>query len=84
MSTSYTRRPSQFRLPGWAHEFLAQEAERRGVTKTDVVLIALEELQREQFEARLAQEYRENAGADLEVAAEWDATIADGLESEEW
>lgn len=81
---TYARRPSQFRLPTWAHAFLAEEAERRGVTKTEVVLIALEGLQREEFEERLAQEYRENAPSDLELAAEWGPTTADGLEPEEW
>ena len=84
MTTSYTRRPGQFRLPEWAHEFLVEEANRRGVSKTDVVLLGLEELRTKRFEEQLAHEYAENAPLDAAECEAWTATSGDGLREEPW
>ncbi len=81
--TTYTRRPGQFRLPAWAHQFLAEEADRRGVSKTEVVLLGLQALRDEQFEEQLIREYLEDAAADVAEVSQWETTAADGLE-EEW
>ena len=80
----YTTRPAQFRLPPWAHDFLAQEAAATGASKTDVVLDALEEYKRRRFEQLLAEGYREWADENLASAKEWDGALMDGLEPEEW
>lgn len=79
----YTK-PTQFRLPPWAVDFIARETAERGVTKTDVVLEALERLKRERFEELMAEGYREMAEFDLQEVREWDCTLMDGLEDEEW
>jgi hypothetical protein len=79
-----TRRPGQFRLPAWAHEFLAEEADRRGVSKTEVVLLGLEALRAERLEGDLIREYAENAATDAAEAAAWEPTASDGLEAEKW
>jgi len=80
----YTTKPTQFRLPPWAVDFIARETAERGVTKTDVVLEALERLKRERFEELMAEGYREMAEFDLQEVREWDCTLMDGLEGEEW
>jgi hypothetical protein len=80
----YTTKPTQFRLPPWAVDFIARETAERGVTKTDVVLEALERLKRERFEELMAEGYREMAEFDLQEVREWDCTLMDGLEDEEW
>jgi hypothetical protein len=80
----YTRKPAQFRLPAWAKDFLAQEAAEQGVTKTQVIVDALECLKRARFEALLEEGYRGTAEFDLQEVRAWDATLADGLEDEEW
>ena len=49
MSESVTK-PAQFRLPAWAHEFIAQEASEQGVTKTEIVTEALEAYRRVRLE----------------------------------
>jgi len=82
--TQYTTRPAQFRLPPWAHEFLAQEAAVSGASKTDVVLEALERYRRQRVEDSLAQGYREWAEENLAQSKAWDAALTDGLEPEEW
>lgn len=82
--THYEPKPAQFRLPAWAHEFLVQEAAERGVTKTDVVLEALEQYKRTRFEELMKEGYLECADRLLEEVREWDPTLADGLEDEEW
>ena len=80
----YTTRPSQFRLPPWAQEFLAEESTATGGTKTDVVLEALSAYRRKRLEEQLEEGYRECAEVLLEEVREWDFTLMDGLEDEDW
>jgi hypothetical protein len=82
--TQYTTKPAQFRLPPWAHEFLAEEAASTGTSKTEVVLEALEEYKRMRFEEHLAEGYREWADENLAQAQEWDSALMDGLEPGRW
>jgi len=82
--TQYTTKPAQFRLPPWAHEFLAQEASATGASKTDVVLDALEDYKKKRLEELLAEGYREWADENLAEVKHWDGTLMDGLEPEEW
>jgi hypothetical protein len=82
--TEYTTKPAQFRLPAWAHEFIAQESVAEGVTKTDVVIRALDAHRARRIEERMAEGYRVCGEMILEEVREWDATLADGLEDDEW
>jgi predicted DNA-binding protein len=82
--TDYTTKPAQFRLPKWAHDFLAQEASATGATKTDVLVEALEAYKEKRFNERMVEGYRVCGDLILEEVREWDATLADGLEDEEW
>ncbi|MCE5192272.1 MAG: hypothetical protein LLG08_11045 [Actinomycetia bacterium] len=81
---SYGTKPAQFRLPVWAHEFLSRESLQQNRTKTDILLSALEAYKRQRFEELLGQEYAETAAEDRVQVAAWDATVADGLETDEW
>lgn len=65
-----TTRPGQYRLPTWAHEFLAEEAELYGVTKTEIVVRALEKLRESEIEALMIEGYRECAEENLRMAEE--------------
>jgi 3-methyladenine DNA glycosylase AlkC len=80
----YTTRPSQFRLPPWAQQFLAEESVATGVTKTDVVLEALSTYRRKRLDQQLEEGYRECAEAHLAEVRGWDPTLMDGLEDEDW
>lgn len=80
----YISKPAQFRLPPWAHEFLAQEASATGTSKTDVVLEALDGLKQRRFEESMKQGYIEMAEEHRAEVAWWDFTLADGLVDEEW
>jgi hypothetical protein len=80
----YTPRPGQFRLPAWAHQFLAEESTTRGITKTEVVLEGLECLKRSRHEDLMKQGYVELRDVMAEEVQEWDCTLMDGLEEEEW
>jgi hypothetical protein len=80
----YGTKPAQFRLPEWAHEFLVRESAEQHVTKTDVVLRALEGYKRQRFEALLGQEYAEMAAEDRVLVQAWDPALMDGLEPGEW
>jgi hypothetical protein len=82
--TQYTTKPAQFRLPQWAHEFLAHEALATGATKTDVLVEALETYKEKRFDELMVEGYRVCGDLILEEVREWDATLADGLEDEEW
>ena len=82
--TEYTTKPAQFRLPPWAHEFLAQEASATGTSKTEVVLGALEEDRRRRFDEVLAEGYQEWAEENLTEAKAWEPALMDGLEPEQW
>lgn len=82
--TEYTPKPAQFRLPAWAHEFLAEESALTGTTKTDVLLDALEALKRTRLEESMTAGYRECATWIAREATEWDATLAADLEDERW
>lgn len=84
MTSDYTTKPAQFRLPAWAHEFLAQEASATGTTKTDVVVEALEEYKTKRFDQLMAEGYRELAEENLREVREWDSALMDGLEAGEW
>ena len=84
MTTRYEPKPAQFRLPAWAHEFLVQETVERGVTKTDVVLEALEQYKRSRFEELMKQGYLEMADEHLAECRIWDATLMDGAEPDGW
>jgi hypothetical protein len=80
----YTTKPAQFRLPAWAHDFIAQESAARGTTKTDVVVEALATYRDKRIEERMVEGYRVCGDIILEEVREWDATLADGLEDDEW
>ncbi len=80
----YTTKPAQFRLPAWAHDFLAQEAASTGTSKTEVVLEALEEYKRARFEEHLAEGYREWGEENLAQSKASDGALMDGLEPEQW
>ena len=80
----YTTKPAQFRLPAWAHEFIAEESSATGASKTDVVLEALQAYRRKRFEDLMAEGYIEMADEDLTEAKLWESTLMDGLEDEEW
>lgn len=82
--TEYAPKPSQFRLPAWAQEFLAEESAASSATKTDLVLEALEDLKRKRFEQRMAEGYIEMAEEHLAEAKLWECALMDGLEPEEW
>lgn len=82
--TEYTTKPAQFRLPGWAHEFLAQEASAAGSTKTDVLVEALASCRTKRLEDLMAEGYREMADENLREARDWDFALKDGLEDESW
>jgi molybdopterin converting factor small subunit len=82
--TGYTTKPAQFRLPAWAHEFIAREAAATSATKTDVVVEALEALKAKRFDEVMGEGYKVCGDALLDEVREWDATLADGLEDEEW
>ncbi|MHB9002988.1 MAG: hypothetical protein ACYC6C_02835 [Coriobacteriia bacterium] len=74
--------PTQFRLPGWAREFLVEESAASGATLTDVVLEALGEYREKRLQERLAECYSASAESTLAEVNDWDATLADGLERE--
>lgn len=80
----YTGRPSQFRLPPWAHDFIAEEASSSGVTKTEVVLEALAVYRRKRIDDLLREGYEAMAEENLEEAKAWECALMDGLEPEEW
>ena len=80
----YTTKPAQFRLPAWAHEFLAEEASATGTSKTEVVLDALDEYKKRRFEEHLAEGYREWAEENVAQSKAWEGALMDGLEPEEW
>lgn len=82
--SGYTRKPAQFRLPAWAHEFIAEESASSGISKTDVVLEALESYRRSKRDDLLADGYREYAAENVEAAKAWEGTLGDGLEPGEW
>ena len=79
-ATSSTK-PAQFRLPAWAREFLTQESEASGSTRTDVVLEALAVYRDKRLRERLAEGYRHCAEVSLAEVQEWDSTLNDGLDA---
>lgn len=84
MTNDQNRKPSQFRLPEWAADFLAHEASATGQTKTEVLVEALEAYKTTRTEELMAEGYREIAAWQLEEVREWDPTLADGLEDDSW
>jgi hypothetical protein len=82
--TEYARKPAQFRFPAWAHEFLAEEASATGTSKTEVLVEALAVLKEQRFNELMAEGYRVCGDIILEEVREWDDTLADGLEDEDW
>ena len=82
--TAYTTKPAQYRLPAWAHEFIAREAAATGMTKTDVVVEALDQLKSKRFDEEMSDGYRACGSVLLEEVREWDATLTDGMEDESW
>lgn len=84
MRGEYTTKPAQFRFPNWAHEFLAQEAAATGTSKTEVLVEALAAYEKQRIRDRMAQGYAELAEEMLEECREWDDTLMDGLEDDEW
>lgn len=82
--SGYGTKPAQFRLPVEMHDFLARESLARGVTKTDIVIEAIADLERKRFEQDLADGYRDMRTHDADEAVAWDGVRADGLESNEW
>lgn len=84
MTGEYRTKPAQFRFPKWAHEFLAEEAQATGTSKTEVLVEALAAYKRKRFDDLLDEGYRETAQTTLEEVREWDATLLDGIEDDEW
>lgn len=82
--TEYATKPAQFRLPAWAHDFVAREAAATNATKTDVVVEALAALKAKRFDEAMSAGYRACGDDILEEVREWDVTLADGLEDESW
>ena len=68
MSRKPASKPGQYRLPAWAHDFLAEEAATYGITKTEVIVRALEKLRDSELEALMIEGYRECAEENLEIA----------------
>jgi len=62
--------PSQFRLPAAARDFIAERAQERGITKTEVVLEALACLREREIEERMAEGYRFRAQEHRSLAEE--------------
>lgn len=81
--TEYSTKPAQYRLPAWAHEFIAREAAATGMTKTDIVVDALEQLQAKRLDESMSEGYRVCGDVLLEEVREWDATLVDGMQDEE-
>lgn len=77
-------RPAQFRLPAWAQEFVARESSDRGVSKTDIVLDALDCLKRTRLQEDMKRGYLDMAEEDARMARGWEPALMDGLEDEEW
>ncbi len=63
-------KPAQYRLPAWAHEFLAEEAALYGITKTEVIVRGLEKLRDAELESLMAEGYRECADENRRLAEE--------------
>ncbi|NTU72159.1 MAG: hypothetical protein HGB10_10125 [Coriobacteriia bacterium] len=78
--TTYSSKtqPAQFRLPQWAHLFVAERAAAAGSTKTEVILEALECLKQRDVERLMAEGYAERAAEDREFAASAWATAQEG------
>ena len=57
MRQSRPTRQAQFRLPEWATELIEQVAEERRISKTQVVLNALECLRERELEELMAEGY---------------------------
>ena len=70
MSRKPASKPGQYRLPAWAHDFLAEEAATYGITKTEVIVRALEKLRESELEALMIEGYRECAEENLKLAEE--------------
>ena len=77
-------KPAQFRFPGWAHEFLAQESAATGVSKTEIITEALAEYRTKRFEESMIEGYIAMADENLADANLWEGALMDGLEPEEW
>ena len=54
-------RPSQFRLPTWAHDFIEAMSETRGTSKTEIVVQAIGCLQSREIGRLMEEGYREMA-----------------------
>ena len=63
-------RPVQFRLPAWAREFLDEQSRQAGITKTEIVIEALECLREKELAALMAEGYRELADLNTRMAEE--------------
>ena len=84
MVTEYTTKPAQFRFPGWAHEFLAQESAATGMSKTEIVTEALAAYRTKRFDELMAEGYIAMADENLADAKLWECALLDGLEPGEW
>lgn len=80
----YASKPTQFRLPEPVLDFLARESAESGVSKTEVVVRALEAYENELYHERLGRAYAECAEYLLEETLEWDAGRVDSLEGWDW
>lgn len=63
-------KPFNVRLPHWALDFIEQRARESGLTKTEVVLLALERLRKEDQAALMRQGYAEWRALDVRLAEE--------------
>jgi hypothetical protein len=61
-------RPSQFRLPRWAVEFLETMSETNGTTKTEIVVQAIDCLRSREVERLMEEGYREMASLNRGLA----------------
>lgn len=84
MTRGYGTKPAQFRLPMWAHEFLAEEASASGASKTEVLVEALGAYRRRKLEDEMREGYLVLRDQMLEETREWDNTLLDGIEDDEW
>jgi hypothetical protein len=82
--TEHSTKPAQFRFPGWAHEFLAQESAATGMSKTEIVTEALASYRTKRFDELMAEGYVAMAEENLAEAKLWEGTLMDGLEPGEW
>jgi len=69
MRSEALKKPVQVRLPGWARDFVTEQARERRQTKSDVVIEALDCLRERQVEALMEEGYRALGDSQHDVVA---------------